>query len=170
VTEDPPAPAMPLEDQVKAAFVYNFARFVEWPSDALEPSGVPLSICVLGDDLMGQALEQAARGKIVDGHSLTVRRLTERDPVGGCPILFVGAMPARARSDELARLQDRSVLTVSDSEGFAGDRSIVAFFKAGNKVRFRINIDAAQRARLKISSRLLGVADVVRESSRKEGH
>lgn len=148
-----------LEYAVKAAFLYNFAHFVEWPSEPAAPS--PFVIGLLGEDPFGAALDKAVEGKTVRGRSLVVRRFAKLEDLAPCPILFVGASEAPRLSLVLARLRGSPVLVVGDADGFAREGGTVGFFIEDNRVRFEINLNAAGAAGLKVSSRLLAVARVV---------
>ncbi len=142
----------PTEYQVKAAFLYNFVKFVEWPGT---PQTGPITVCVLGKDPFEGELERATDGKTVNGRSLTVRHLTDPAAAHTCQVLFVSSSET-ARAPELIRkLSGMSVLTVSDMDRFSDLGGIINFLMDGQRVRFRINQSAAERASLKISSKLL---------------
>ncbi len=156
------APA-PTEYQVKAAFLYNFGKFVEWPPGTLADSS--FAICVLGDDPFGPALDQVIEGKSVHGKKLVAHRLGRIEEAGKCHVLFVSSSENGRLSQVLTSLRGRRVLTVGDTEGFAHRGGIINFRLVENKVRFEINLDAAERAGLTVSSQLLKLATVIRESS-----
>jgi hypothetical protein len=149
------------EYEVKAGFIYNFGKLVEWPADAL-PAGAPVYVCLLGDDPFGPA-KDVFNGRNVDGHALEVRQVAAVSELSGCQIVFVPASQAR----NLRAIVDspRSpMLTVGDTEGFAQQGVIVNFYRAEENVRFEINVDAARRAHLAISSRLLNLARIVHDA------
>jgi hypothetical protein len=149
------------EYQVKAAFLYNFAKFVTWPDDTLAP-GNSIVICVDGKTHFGHWLEDTVRGKTIEGHNLEVRRVSTVAEAGSCHILFVGAGDERGWLSRLAALGRAGILTVGESDAAAAAGAIVNFTLEGDKVRFEINTSMADRERLRISSRLLSLARVVR--------
>jgi hypothetical protein len=149
-------PAGSLEYPVKAAFLYQFARFTEWPAE-VDSSG-PLTIAVLGDDPFGAALDKALEGKSVGGRPLAVRRSPDAVGLDGCAILFV----SRSETGRLPGLVERAArwpaLTVGESEDFTREGGMVRFFLDGRHVRFEVNLAAVEGARLRLSSRLLALA------------
>lgn len=147
------------EYQVKAAFLYNFTQFVAWPQDAFDGPESPIVIGVAGDNPFGLSLEQAVRDKVVNGRRMAVRYYPNAAAVGRCHVLFVSASEKHNVTELLKRAGD-AALTVGDFEGFAAAGGIFRFFTEGNKVRFEVNLDAARRSRLKISSKLLKMAKI----------
>ena len=138
-----------LEYQVKAAYLFNFTKFVDWPADAIAP-GAPLTICVAAPNPFGRALEETIRGEVVGGRTLATRVV--RDPAG-CHVLFV---PDGVSAAPLLRdARTRPILTVGESEDFLRDGGVINFVMQGGKVRFDISPEAAERAQLRVSSRLL---------------
>ena len=148
------------EYAVKAAFLYNFARFVEWPGDAL--GNGPLLVGVVGDDPFGSSIDQTVAGKNVNGHPIAVRRLRWGQNLRQCHILFISSSEAKRLPQILESLRGASVLTVGDIEHFDRQGGVVRFLIEDGKVRFEINVDAADQAGLKISSKLLALAKIVR--------
>ncbi|HKV39356.1 MAG TPA: YfiR family protein [Blastocatellia bacterium] len=144
------------EYSVKAAFIYNFAKYVEWPQIA--GPGAPLIVGVVGQDPFGGAFDQMVEGKIANGRQLVVKRLKWGDDLKQCQILFISASEERRLSQILNSLNGASVLTVGDTEQFGKAGGIIRFVLEDNRVRFEINRGAAERARLKLSSRLLALA------------
>jgi uncharacterized protein DUF4154 len=149
-----PAP----EYEIKAAFLYNFAKFVEWPPDAFADPASPLSLCVFGADPFGGSLETVVRGETLGGRRLAVRRVRQPDDARSCHVLFVGRAERGRIPDVLAATRDASVLTVGESEGFLDQGGVIQFILAAGKVRFEIDAAGAERARLKISSKLMRLA------------
>lgn len=145
------------EYQVKAAFLYNFAKFVDWSG---EPggSGAPLVIAVFGKDPFGPTLENVVWGKTVNGRPLLIRRTSRVEELFPCHILFISSSEKRRLGEILQALGRASVLTVSDMEEFLQLGGMVRFLVEDNKVRFGINLEAARRTGLKISSKLLSLA------------
>jgi hypothetical protein len=153
------------EYQVKAAFLYNFAKFVEWPAYALPDASTSITLCILGEDPFGITLDQTINGKIINGRQLVIKRLKESysGKLEDCHILFISLSEARRLRPLLEVLKNASVLTVSEIEWFAKEGGIIHLTLEEGKVRFEVNVAAAERARLKISSRLLRLAKVIRE-------
>jgi hypothetical protein len=152
------------EYQVKAAYLLNFARFVEWPADVLSTSS-PITIVVIGDDSFGGALEEVLRGKSANGHPIHLRHQRWNDVLTQCQIVFISASEEPHLPEILRYLGLASVLTVSDIDRFSLRGGVVEFRMVGNRVRFDINRTPAIAARLTISSKLLSVARAVHESS-----
>jgi hypothetical protein len=151
----------PNEYQVKAAFLYNFAKFVEWPPQAFTSPTEPIVIGIAGRDPFGDLLVETTRGERVNGRAIEIRHFGARDPVGGCHVLFLGAMERRKLVDVLAQVQGRSVLTVSDAEDFAAIGGVIRLTKDGYRVGLEISLQAAEQANLRISSRLLSLAKLI---------
>ena len=160
-----PASAAPHdlpEYAVKAAFLYRFAQFVEWPDDVARQAG-PLTIGVLGKDPFGGLLDRAVLGKTVRGRSLAVRRFGSAEEARDCDILFVSSSEAPRLKDILAPLAEASVLTVGEADRFAGRGGMIAFFFEDGRVQLEVNVAATQAARLRVSSQLLSVARLVNQ-------
>lgn len=146
------------EHEVKAAFVYNFVKFVDWPPSKLNPGDERIFLCVVGEDAVVGRLEADVDGKVVRGKRLTVARLHLGDGLQHCHVLFVGHTYEFDRTAVLDEVRDAHVLTVGDSEDFAVRGGMINFRMQDRKVRFEINAAAAQRADLRISSQLLKLA------------
>jgi hypothetical protein len=149
------------EYQVKAAFLFNFAKFVEWPADAFPGADAALQICVLGQDPFGHEFEQVIADKNVNGHRIEVIHPSGVPQAKACQILFVAASAKPQMRETLRALRGASVLTVGDSDGFARMGGIINFVLDEGRVRFEINVKAAERAHLKVSARLLTVAKLI---------
>ena len=145
------------EYEVKAAFLYKFASFVEWP-DA-DP-GRSLTICVAGRDPFGAALDRIVKGKTVNGRTFLIRRLKSVDPASGCQILFIAASERRRLKSILEGLQSEPVLTVGDVPEFCESGGVVNLAVSENRVQLEIRPGAAERAGLELSSRLLSLARI----------
>jgi hypothetical protein len=151
----------PPESQVKAAFLLNFTKFIAWPPMAFEDPASPLSICILGEDEFGGALDQLVEGEIVNGRKVAVQRIRRAPKPKSCQVLFIGKS-----EKEVGRAiaeAGEGVLTVSDREGFLREGGIISFVTQGRHVRFDINQRAASKADLTLSSRLLNVARSVQK-------
>lgn len=151
------------EYQVKAAFIYNFTQFVEWPADSFADADAPLIVAVVGDDPFGGALQQAFAGKLVGTRRVVVRNLATVDQIGPCQLLFVPASQAASLPTILKRLNGAPTLTVGESDGFTADGGGICFYTENNKLRFEVNLDASEQARLKISSKLLKLARIFKK-------
>jgi hypothetical protein len=149
------------EYQLKAVFLFNFAQFVEWPARAFAGPDAPLVIGVLGDDPFGSYLDEIVRAETVNGRPLEVRRYRGVDEIGTCHILFVSRKEADRLQGVLDSLRGRSILTVSDADRFATRGGMIRFLTDHNRIRLRINLEAAQAANLTLSSKLLRPAQIV---------
>lgn len=143
------------EYEVKAAFLYNFTRFVSWPAKADSPG--PLEICVFGDDPFGDLLEPM-QGRKSQGRDIQLRYPDSPAELVGCSVLFVAQSQSRNLSDVLELARRHGMLTVSDLEEFTRRGGMVGYVKQGNVIRFEINLEAASEAGLTINSRLLELA------------
>lgn len=148
-----------LEYQVKAAFLLNFTKFIEWPPGAFSGAGDPFAICILGKDPFGKALDDIVEGEAVGDHKLTVRRISEVPAPKTCQMLFIA--PGEKEVARTLETQGPGVLTVGEGEAFARQGGAIAFVIDNRRVRFDINVSAAGRAALKLSSRLLSVARAI---------
>jgi uncharacterized protein DUF4154 len=151
-----------LEQRVKAAFLFNFAKFTTWPGDKLAGADSTIQFCVLDGDAIAPALEEALFGKSIDQHPLVLRRLTKPDQFRGCHVAYLGAVVPERLPTLLSAIGGAGVLAVYEADGTQRD-GVVRFYLEDNKVRFEINEAAAQRERLQLSSRLLGIASVVHD-------
>ena len=158
-----PALAQFDEYHVKAAFLYNFAKFVDWPQQTFKTPQDPIVIGVLGPVSLRKSLEEAVLGKAVEGRRFTVRQVEAADSKCGCQILFVASSERRRYRSAAGSLQEAGVLTVGETPGFAAEGGIINFKFEGDRLRFEINVDAAEQAGLHISSKLLSLAQVVRK-------
>jgi hypothetical protein len=149
------------EYHVKAAFLFHFVQLVEWPTDEPESPGNPLTLCMLGEDPFRGDLEVTLAGKSVGSRPLRVRHLKPAENFQGCQVLFVGRRDAGRLSRVLVELKAGPILTVGESDGFVEQGGMIGFCLVENKVRFDINVQAAEQAKLRISSRLLLLAKMV---------
>jgi len=146
------------EPVLKAAFLYNFAKFTEWPVDVM-PAGGPFLFCVLGDEAIAEALGRAVKGRTLAGHIMEVSQSgSDGPPRRGCHILYLSGVTASRAATLVTGLRDAPVLTISDVEGFTQLGGIAQFFFDHGQLRFNVDAESARRARLQISSRLLGLA------------
>jgi uncharacterized protein DUF4154 len=157
---EPPGHPVP-EHQVKAAFLYHFTKYVEWPPQAFAAAQSSIVLGALGSDPFLGAVEEVIQGREVEGRALVWKRFDAPPRGGECHVLFVGSHDEARLKPALQKLKGEPILTVGDSEAFGRAGGIVWFRVRENRVSFVINTDAARRAGLQISSRLLAVATVV---------
>jgi hypothetical protein len=157
-SEAKPGAAAPA---LKAAFVYNFARFTDWPDEVLA-AGSPLTMCIVGDVEMSGALRALTSGQTAGNHQLIVRELDHDGDNRWCHILYSSGLNSRAVAQLLSDVRDEPVLTISDTEGFAKLGGVAELYSEQGKMRFAINLESAQRSRVRLSSRLLSLARIVR--------
>lgn len=154
------AVAAPNEYEVKAAFLYNFAKFTAWPSPSGQAEDV-FTICILGDDPFGPALD-LLKGKPVDGRPVEVHRLTKPAEIGRCRMVFVGPPHARDIGSLAEKLRDQPVLTIGDGPGFVRSGGMIGFVLSDGRVRFEISPGRISPTGLTVSSQLLKLAIIVR--------
>lgn len=146
---------------IKAAFLYNFIKFVDWPSESFKDDAAPINLCVLGDDPFGEALD-TIRDKRVKGRRLVIKRVRRVSQIEGAHLLFISTSEKGRVKQILKSLTDAPVLTISEMEGFGQKGGIINFITVDNKIQFEINSEKAQHHKLKISSQLLKLARIVR--------
>jgi hypothetical protein len=151
------------EYRVKAFFLYNFARYVEWPAQAFHGPTDPIVICILGQNPFGTALEQAISGKLIGDRALAIRQVSGVQPGSSCHILYVSAAERKRFRSAAATLRGVGVLTVGEAPGFASEGGVINFKLEEGKVRFEINMDTAGQEGLRISSKLLSLAQIVKK-------
>ena len=149
------------EHRLKAVFLFNFSRFVEWPASAFTAADAPFVIGVFGRDPFGSDLDDVARGETVDGRRLLVRRVQTVQDAAACQILFIPESEQANLDVILAALTRSSTLTVSDLDGAAQRGAMVRLVTDHDKIRLRINVESARAAGLTISSKLLRAAEIV---------
>jgi hypothetical protein len=142
------------EYQVKAAFLFNFAKFVEWPANAFSNTTTPFVIGVLGHDPFGSYLDDIVRGERVNNRPLTVQRYRQVGEIKDCQILFISRSESDHIDQIISSLKYRKILVVTDANG-GNSGVIIRFVNEGNRIRFKIDVQAAKAANLVISSKLL---------------
>ena len=153
------------EYEVKAAFLYNFAKFIDWPANSFAGPQSPFLICILGADPFGRAMDDALQGKMVGSHLVAIQRVKEFADLRHCQMVFVSSSESPRLAKILQSLRGSSVLVVGESEGFAIAGGTIQFAIEQDRVRFLINPDAAENAGIKVSSKLLALAKVVHPGS-----
>jgi hypothetical protein len=155
------------EYQLKAAFLFNFAKFVTWPDKAFAAPDTPLTIGILGTDPFGSSLRETVAGKTVNGRKIAIKPLSRDDTLSNVHLLFISRSERDRLPAILAALEGQSVLTVSETERFAHIGGMINFFVQAESVRFEFNPPAAERAGLRVSSKLASVAVVVKPDAGK---
>jgi hypothetical protein len=152
------------EYQLKAAFIFNFAKFVEWPAQSIRAANDPLVICLLGGNPFGNTLQETINHKEVNGKSFRVQQLSSKENACQCQILFVDPAARKQFRALLPTLKAAGVLTVGEDDTFTADGGVIDFKLDGGKVHLEINTAAAEYEDLRISSKLLSLAQVVRKA------
>lgn len=149
------------EYDVKAAFLFQFSRFVEWPPESFASANAPLTICIMGRNPFGSTLHEISQGESVQAHALEVRVHEELEDLDGCHIVFVNHSAGPPASQVLAYLAGKRVLTVGDGADFTQLGGVIGFVNVDGKVRLQVNRNSAETAQLRISAKLLRVAEQV---------
>ena len=148
----------PSEYEVKAAFLFNFAKFVEWPPDAFADTNSPITIGILGENVFGKSLEKIINDRKVNNRGFQFRNFDSAIEATNCQILFISSSKKADFPKIIGALHNASILTVGETDGFLKAGGMINFLFEGNNVRFQISDQAAKKARLKISSKLLSLA------------
>jgi hypothetical protein len=156
----------PSEYQLKAAFLFNFAKFIDWPPGN---SQSPFAICVLGNDPFGNDLNDDLQGKMIGNQHLEIRRFKDKLEARRCRMVFVSSSESAHLADIFESLRGGNVLTVGDTSGFAEAGGVIEFTLEDSRVRFTINTDAANRSGLTFSSKLLALAKLVHDAGHSKG-
>ena len=149
------------EYSVKAAFLFHFAQFIDWPEGTFKDASSPLTYCTIGEDPFHGALDASLSGKMIGTRPLRVLHFKQPQYIRNCQILFIGAGEKRLLPTVLASLKENFVLTVGESEHFVHSGGMIGVLLEDNRIRFEINLEAAEQAKLKMSSRLLALAKTV---------
>jgi YfiR/HmsC-like len=158
------AQPMPTEYQVQAAYLYNFGRFIRWPASVTEAPSDAFNICIFGQDPFGPILNATVAGGTIGGKGVAVKRMSNPQEIVNCRILFIGSSEEGRIRNILEVLDRTPVLTVSDMPQFSRLGGMIQFVKEGNRIRFEVDLPAAQKAGLILSSELLKVAIAVRRN------
>src|SRR5512133_180711 len=150
------------EHEVKTAYLYNFAKYVEWPQTALPRENTALTMCIAGKGPLNEVIETLA-GKTVRNRKLVIRQLSKSEDLNECQILFINTVMKPSLTHLLTASAPRSILTISDIKGFAAAGGMIELVPVRDKIRFEINNRAAQNSGLRISSHLLRLATTVIE-------
>jgi hypothetical protein len=152
------------EYEVKAAYLYNLSRFVQWSANDVTAKGNSFSICVVGPDPFGAILDATLAGESIDGKAVVARRVSNLQEAANCRVLYISSSEESRLKEILASVNKAGVLTISDIPQFSQRGGIIQFVTVGNKIRFEVNLTNAQIAGLTLSSDLLKVAVAVRTS------
>jgi hypothetical protein len=155
--------------EVKTAFLFNFAKFIDWPSSSFVSPKSPFTICVLGHDPFGNILDDTLQGKMIGDRPLAVRRLKDEAEARSCQMVFVSSLESAHLAEILESLRGANILLVGETNGFAASGGTIEFTLEDNHVRFTINPDAADRAGLKFSAKLLALAKIVHDEGHSKG-
>jgi len=148
------------ESALKAGFVYNFAKFTDWPADALPP-GATITACVLGDTAVGEALARGVKGRPLDGRAIAVSQIEIKGPLRSCHLLYVSGVDSAHIRAIVATVEGAPVLTIGDFDDFVGLGGIARVFDDTGRMRFDLNLVSARRSRLQLSSKLVALASHV---------
>jgi hypothetical protein len=152
------------EDRIKAAFIYKFLSYVDWPPNSFANSGSPYVIDVLGNEVIAEELRSLAAARQLNGRPVVLRKSTGKDVAGGVHVAYIGRHEKLRFVALLKQFQGTATLIVTDSDGALGQGSMINFRVLDDRVRFEVSVDAAEKSGLKLSSKLLAVAmSVVRE-------
>jgi YfiR/HmsC-like len=149
------------EYRVKAAFLFNFAKFVEWPAQAFKSPSDPIVIGVVGKNPFGNALTEVLAGKTWGGRAFQVREVVDAQQAASCQIVFVSASERKRLGPLLSRIGNSGVLTVGEMDNFASEGGIINFKIDSGSVHLQINVEAARKQQLHISAKLLSLAEIV---------
>jgi hypothetical protein len=150
------------EYRVKAAFLFNFAKFVEWPAQAFRSADEPIGLCVLGPNPFGALLDQAVQGKTLGNRTFAVHEIRDAQQASACHLVFVSAAGWTQSRAVLREMKQRSILTVGETAEFIAGGGMINLRLEDARVRVEVNPDAAERAGLRISSKLLSLAEIKR--------
>jgi len=159
----------PTETQVKAVFLFNFARFVEWPTTTFADANPKFTLCIFGADPLALDLDAVVRGESVSGRPLLVHRVQEAADLPRCQILFIPRSAERELDSLVASLDRRATLTVSDIEDASQRGVMIRLMAVAGKMRLRVNVDAVRAAHLTVSSNLLRAAEIVGDAGPGSG-
>lgn len=159
----------PSDYQLKAAFLFNFAKFIDWPNSSFAGPQSPFTICILGQDPFGSVLDDTLKGKTIGGRPIAVRRLKDKADGRQCQMVFVSSSESGHLAEIIGSLQVANVLLVGESNRFAVSGGTIELTLEDNHIRFKINTDAADRSGLTVSSKLLALAKIVHDEGHSKG-
>jgi hypothetical protein len=157
------------EEQVKAAYLLNFAKFIEWPAEAFTTADATMNFCALGRSPVVDELDASVRGKNISGHTITVRHLHGPEEIKDCHLLFLASSAVRQQQKLLQASKGAAVLLVAETPGFARAGGTINFILENGRLLFEVNVAAAENAHLRISSKLLALARIVTVAEERHG-
>ncbi len=157
------------EDQVKAAYLFNFAKFIEWPAETFTAADSPLTFCTLGRSPVVDELDSSVRGKSINRHTIAVKHLHGPEDIKGCHLVFLAPSAIKQQQKLVLAAKGLPVLLVAETSGFAQAGGTINFYSEAGRLLFEVNIGAAESAHLKVSSKLLSLARIVAASEAKQG-
>jgi uncharacterized protein DUF4154 len=160
----------PVEYEAKAAFLFNFVKFVEWPPDAFQSERSPITLCVFRYDPFGSTLDEVIAGQTLNNRRLVVQRINRPLDSKPCQLVFVSNREEKHLPEILKSLEGASALVVGEGEDFAEHGGTIQYFLENKQLRFAVNVDAVQRARLTVSSKLLALARIVHDVGHPKGN
>jgi hypothetical protein len=163
-----PGQVVATEDQIKAAYMFNFAKFVEWPAEVFT-AAASINFCALGRSAVADEMDSLVSGKSINGHAIKVRHLGRPDEIKDCHLVFLPSGAGKQEQKLFQAAKGLSVLLVSDAPGFARSGGMIGFITENGKVLFEVNPGSAEEAHLKISSKLLALARIVSSGTERAG-
>jgi hypothetical protein len=157
------------DDQVKAAYLFNFAKFIEWPADVFNKADAPMNFCSLGRSPVVDELDSSVRGKSINGHTITLKHLQGPEDLKGCHLVFLAASAGKQQQKLLQAAKGMPILLVAEASGFARAGGTINFIMESGRLLFEINIKASESAHLKLSSKLLSLARIVTTTEERAG-
>lgn len=157
------------EDQVKAAYLFNFAKFIEWPAEAFDRADAPINFCTLGRSPVVDQMDSSVRGKSISGRIVMVKHLHAPEETKGCHLVFLAASAGKQQQKLLLAAKGLPILLVAETSGFARAGGTIDFIMENSRLIFEVNINAAESAHLKISSKLLALARIVTAAEERQG-
>ena len=155
------------EYQIKAAFLFNFTQFVDWPASSFATVDAPMVIAVLGENPFDAYLTETVSGEKVNGHPVVIQHYDHIEEIKICHILFIGLADPKKLEQAISALKERSILTISDQPDFLTMGGMIKFFPKNNNIRFEINLEATKSANLVLSSKLLRLAEIFDHSKNR---
>jgi hypothetical protein len=156
------------DDQVKAAYIFNFAKFIEWPPQVFTAKESPMNFCVLGRSPVVDELDSSIGGKSVNGHTIMIKHLRGPDEIKDCHLIFLAASAGKQQQKLIEAAKGLPVLLVAETPGFARSGGTINFITESGRLLFEVNINAAESAHLKISSKLLALARIVSPAEERQ--
>jgi len=152
------------EDEIKSALIYNFVKFITWPDASFKNPNEPFLICMMTEDRSSNMMKASLKDKEVKGRVINVALSDDVQSLKGCQVFFISSSQNAKAAEVLSKIKSKYLLTIGESDGFAKSGGIIGLYKEGGKLRFEINVEAADRADLKISSKLLSLGTITKNN------